>query len=444
MPQRKLIRPTYPENLRCIGSACEDTCCHGWSVPIDRVAYDKYQSLPPSPLRALIDANILLAPPGATSSDGFGPEVFAKIRMNESNACPMLTSERLCQIQSQCGESFLSRACATYPRIHLTVGGTHEQVLSLSCPEAVRVALFNRIVWKRFEPVNSADASGKDSSWTPPLYWPIRAAILELARNRAYPLWQRLLLLGTLCHRLDAFTQEPDRSVPEFLNDFSDAVISGRMRTAMNVQPFDPQAQLDAVLRLAGLMLHKSNVTARFVECIHAFTTGIGNGPGATLESLTDGFTTAHDRFFAPFFDRHPQILENYLINTILRGQFPFGWVGMKPGASASMAQEFAKLTAQFALMKGLLIGVAGFHAERFAAEHVFHTVQAASKHFDHHPEFPRLAHELLVESRLDGLQGAAILLRHAPPGQAEVGHLREREPLPVGTLTTESIQVVS
>jgi hypothetical protein len=64
--------------------------------------------------------------------------------------------------------------------------------------------------------------------------------------------------------------------------------------------------------------------------------------------------------------------------------------------------------------MKGLLIGVAGFHREHFSASHVVHTVQAASKHFEHHPEFLTMAHALLVEKRMDGQLGLAILLRNA------------------------------
>jgi lysine-N-methylase len=81
----------------------------------------------------------------------------------------------------------------------------------------------------------------------------------------------------------------------------------------------------------------------------------------------------------------------------------------MLPGAVPRMSKEFALLTAQFTLMKGLLIGVAGFHREQFAATHVVHTVQAAAKHFEHHPEFLSSAHNLLVESRMDGARGMAI-----------------------------------
>jgi hypothetical protein len=45
--------------------------------------------------------------------------------------------------------------------------------------------------------------------------------------------------------------------------------------------------------------------------------------------------------------------------------------------------------------------------------------VQAASKHFDHHPDFLGRAHALLVESRLDGARGLGILLRKPGPPEA-------------------------
>ena len=85
----------------------------------------------------------------------------------------------------------------------------------------------------------------------------------------------------------------------------------------------------------------------------------------------------------------------------------------MQADASPSMAREYALLTAQFALMKGLLIGVAGCHREAFSADHVVHTVQSASRHFEHHPDFLNQAHALLVESQMDGARGLAILLRN-------------------------------
>jgi lysine-N-methylase len=210
--------------------------------------------------------------------------------------------------------------------------------------------------------------------------------------------------------------RNPDQNTDQFLVDFESTVSNGSLRASMEELPLDLEAQLDVVLRLAGLMLHRSNVRARFVESVQQFTTGIGNGPGATLKSLTAQYGRVHDRYFEPFDRQNPHVLENYLANTIVRTQFPFGKEGMKPGATPDRTREFALLTAQFALTRGLLIGVAGFHGEAFDTPHIIQSVQSAAKHFEHHPEFLKLAHALLVESRMDGVRGLAILLRNDEP----------------------------
>lgn len=423
MSKMKVIRPRYAESFRCIGSDCEDTCCQGWSVPIDQVTYEKYRNLPASPLRDSIVASILCAPEGALSSDGFGPELFGKIEMTPSNQCPLLSADHLCRIQQEGGEALLAHSCATYPRIVSSINGIEEKALALSCPEAARLVLLKPLLLPNVEE-QSASAeridSGQEAAPIQSWYLNIRTTALELIQNRDYPLWQRLFLLGVFCRRLDAIAAgELKQGIAEFLLDFEATVTAGTLRAGMETLPTDGEVQMDVVLRLAGLMLHISNVRPRFADCIHAFTTGIGNSPDATLRSLTTQYSMAHDRYFMPFITKHPYVLENYLINTIFRCHFPFGRDGMREGAPFSMMSEFTILTAQLTLVKGLMIGVAGFHREGLSTEHVVHTVQAASKHFDHHPDFLGRAHALLVESRLDGARGLGILLRKPGPPEA-------------------------
>jgi lysine-N-methylase len=184
----------------------------------------------------------------------------------------------------------------------------------------------------------------------------------------------------------------------------------------MDTLPADEFAQMDAVLRLAGLMLHRSSIGPRFVACINAFTSGIGNGPDATLATLVAHNRAACERHFTPFFHRYPHILENYLVNTILRLNFPFGSAKNPEESGRTMSQRFAILAAQFALVRGLLIGVAGHHGDSFSAHHVVHTVQAASRHFEHHPEFAKQILALLAELKLDIANGLTILLREPTP----------------------------
>jgi lysine-N-methylase len=407
-------------------------------VPIDATTFDRYQSLPPSPLQLLIIASVSPVPVREGASPAAAP-ASAVIRMNAQHHCPLLTAQGLCGIQAELGEALLSDTCATYPRIVHRHGAEVETALALSCPEAARLVLLSAPLYDSARPqsglvpLNSSPPRlvSFDGAETPvpEEFWSLRTLILSLVQNRLYSLWQRLFLVGLFCRRLDALAASyPDCPVPEgklsaAIAEFAAAVAQGHslqsgVRASMEKMPADPQAQLDVVLRLAGLMLHKSNVRPRFVECVNAFTRGIGNGPHATLETLTAHYAAAHDRCFVPFIERNPNILENFLVNTIVRCQFPFGKAGMAAGARPDSTRQFSMLIAQFVLIRGLLIGVAGHHGSAFSADHVVHTVQSASKHFEHHPEFLAMAHTLLVESGMDGMRGMAVLLRDVQRNQ--------------------------
>jgi len=416
--QNKFFHPDYSEDFRCIGSACEDSCCADWTVHVDQSAFEKYQKLPAGPLRAIIDENILRTPQQPQADGSSAAATFAQIRMNSSHKCPLLSASGLCRIQLEYGEELLPRTCANYPRATYCIDGTTETALSLSCPEAARLVLLNpRLLAGREQDAEARKSTTSSNACDPllPSFWSIRNFALTLVQNRDYPLWQRLFLLDLLSRRFDAIApgERPER-VPRLLAGFKSTVDLGKLQATMNALPADHTRQLDLVLLLAGMMLHSSYVRPRFVECVQAFTQGIGNGPGATLESLAARYAAAHDRFYAPFFQKHPYLLENYLMNLIFRCRFPFGRDWAQTGATPSMTRESSLLTAQFALMKGLLIGVAGFHREAFSAAQVVHTVQTASKHFEHHTEFLNRAHALLVEKRMDGQLELAILLRNS------------------------------
>jgi lysine-N-methylase len=420
LPTQSAQPQTYAERFRCTGSACEDTCCKGWTVPLDQATFDRYQALPPSPLKVLVEQSVerVLPGPGSLSGTAGGKPIYGRIRMNAANECPLLTADQLCSVQKELGEAMLSPTCATYPRIVHSLAGVGEMALTLSCPEAARLVLLTPDLTGTWPagtwpaPVAQPGADGLAEP-LPPDFWAIRATALRIVQARTYPLWQRMFLLYILCSRLDMIARgELTRPVAEFLIEFEAAMATGELRYAMDELPIDRNAQLDVVLRLAGMLLHKSNVRPRFVEAIKNFTAGVGNGPGATLDTLSMRYAQANDHYFAPFTRRHPHMLKNFVINTIVRCQFPFGREGMKAGAPSKKAYEFELLAAQFVLMRGLLIGVAGFHGATFSEAHVIETVQPATKHFEHHPEFLTLAHSLLVEREMNNARGLSMLLR--------------------------------
>ncbi len=390
----------------------------GWRVGIDQGTYEKYQTIPAGPLRTLIDANILRNPEGA---EGPRPAAFAHIQLTSFFRCPFLNEERLCQIQAEQGEEYLSKVCSTYPRTAHTIDGLEEKTLSLSCPEAARLVLLDphllRAPGKRGGHQMNWDDGAEGNGPLRGYFWPIREFAIALVQNRAYPLWQRMFLLGVFCRRLDALVLGTlERGFPGLLRDFSAAVGSGSLRTAMEAIPSDLALQLDMVLRLVNLRMptgQKQFMSFRFLEGLRAFVEGIGHRPEVSSEEQRARYGSAYKDAYEPFFLRHPHILENYLINAILRGLFPFGKTLFDPAATPEPGKEFAMLALQFALIKGLLIGVAGCHQKAFCAEHVVEVVQTAVKHFEHDPEFLPKSYELLVSKGFDNTHGLTMLLRN-------------------------------
>ena len=413
MPKTRLMRPEYSEKFRCIGPACEDSCCAGWNVDIDQATYEKYQTIPAGPLRVLIDANIVRTQEGP---DGKQPPGFARIKMTPSMQCPFHNAERLCQIQVEHGETYLSQTCAGYPRDTHIVDTLSEVTLTLSCPEACRMVLMNPdLLASNMESVRHLDWN--DSKSNLPLihyFWPIREFAIGLIGNRAYPLWQRMFLLGTFSRRLEAVVRgEIKGGFPAMFKGFSGAVAKASLSTSIETIPADLALQLGMVLELMKLRASNGHLSPRLEESLNTFAEGIGYGRVTDLEKLSAEYAIAYERYYAPFILKHPYILENYLINMVFRKVFPFGVQLVDSAAAPQPAKDFALLAADFALIKGLLIGVAGGHKEAFSAEHVVQTVQTAFKFFEHNSDFLVNAHRILVTKKLDNAHGLTMLLRN-------------------------------
>jgi lysine-N-methylase len=411
--QTRIVRPEYAERFSCIGPACEDSCCAGWAVRVDEASYRKYTSLPDGPLRSLLNSSLALASDGTGKTD---PNHIATVRMLPSGVCPFLSAERLCRIQVEHGESYLCRTCASFPRYVQTIDELKGTELSLSCPEAARLVLLNR----RLLP--SAEGPGYRMTWDEtvtgqPLrfyYWPIRALVLDLIQNRKYALWQRLFLLGTFSRRLEAMIRgELERSVPELLSDFSRAVSHQGLCAAMEKIPANLSLQLEIVFRLIAQRVKNTRISPRMHQVLSAFCEGVGHSRTNSMESQVARYADAQAQSFSPFFSRRPYILENYLINAVLRELFPFGFSLSSPRGELEPTRAFADMVLPFALIKGLLIGVAGARGRKFCSADVVKTVQAASKHFEHNPQFLIDAHAMLAERDLDNAYGLTMLLRN-------------------------------
>lgn len=201
----------YVRGFRCLGADCEDVCCRGWDLGMDRQRHDLLaQRVGDDPEMA---ARFERAVEPVGDDEG---RRFARIRVEADGRCMFLEEEGLCAIQSRYGQSFLPWNCVAYPRVVSRCHHFDEIAGALSCPEMARRCLLDGYTG---EPVTMAAEELPDGSGLPVIrvlpevppdpyhhYFPqVRETLLGLVGGTGEPLDLRWLRLVYFAHRISAF-----------------------------------------------------------------------------------------------------------------------------------------------------------------------------------------------------------------------------------------------
>ncbi len=327
-PTRRIqaLLPLYAQRFSCIGSDCEDTCCAGWKVPIDKKTFDAYKESKNPRLAERFELQI--KQPQNPVSD----KNYAHIDLSPTTGdCPML-EERLCAIHQELGEDKLSNTCFTYPRTTTAVGDFHQQSLTLSCPEAARLAL---LAPDAFE-FSQSDISVREdavSRLVPPpgismeQINAIRFFCIQLIRGDRLETWQKLAVLGLFCESLSAAITAGEYSrIPQIMESTKALIESGECLDLFSgMQPlYDIQAMTFANL---WHVKSKGKVVSRSQTAVdQAIAQGIGADPqtgDVTVSVLTERYRQGIKRL-PEALKEVPFLLENYVVNEMWRECFPF------------------------------------------------------------------------------------------------------------------------
>jgi lysine-N-methylase len=387
-------RPDYSKKFRCLAEACDENCCNGWSIPIDRRTLEAYRQHPT--LRPFTDALVVLN----TASPSTGNA--ASMPLNHNGTCAFLNEEKLCGIHAHFGPSLLSDACATYPREIALQSGHPEAALNLSCPEAARLTLLNPSLlgsgpWQSFGPRRYAHLP--KSTRLPHDFDPIlalREFTLLILTDPTYLLWQRLHLLGKLTGSLESLAGAfPARQWAESHPAAIASLIAQLAQdNAHHLDPLpavtpNPTLQLRFTAGILRTRLAAAPVPERFLATVQTFQSGLGCDPHhptpVTDTQITQKFAKAYRHHVRPLLDRHPELIENFLANHIFKHAYPFGR-SQNGTAPAAPNEQHLTLVAHLALTQTLLIGLAAHHRERLAPDHVVRLIQSLSKAIEHRP----------------------------------------------------------
>lgn len=398
--------------FECIGSRCEDTCCAGGVVTIDKQTYKEYQGISNSLLREKILKHINRNRQ-ATSDDQY------KVKLLPNNSCPYLDQENLCDIYKNCGESYLSKTCTVYPRTGREFCGVREYSMSLSCPEVARLALLRTDVIRMVETDEALCHSSKIKQMKveelcgkyPQDYYEVFNSIRMLCflslqiRNLAID--ERLFLIGFYLNKFNTFLAEKN------LPGMNQAII-GFIDCSQSPAPFMVHYhQLDSDVNLklkyftnVLLTMLPVDLNKRLAECVGWFISGLELDREKTvdIDKVAEVYMDGYEKYYIPFIEENGHLIENYLVTHMFYVGFPFER-GLNP------LDNYLKFISSYTTIQTILVGIGCFH-KGIQIEHFMQLIQSYEKFIAHNQEYlPQLISHL-KENNFNTLPAMTVLIK--------------------------------
>lgn len=114
------------KEFECKKELCNDTCCAGWDIVIDKKTLEYYRALK-GEFGDFLRANIDFS--------------HSCIKTEKDGRCPFLNGNNLCEIILNCGEEHISYICTHHPRFYNEISGFTEMGMGLCCEEATRLLM---------------------------------------------------------------------------------------------------------------------------------------------------------------------------------------------------------------------------------------------------------------------------------------------------------------
>jgi lysine-N-methylase len=391
---QSISAPDYFPKFSCIGAACEDTCCSGWAVNIDRDTYHNYKSNRHKALAPIFKIAVKKdTSPRANSRNNFGI-----MQLKPDGACFFLEENQLCAIQKHLGAQALSQTCKNYPRLFNRFGSQKEVALGISCPEAARLILLNP------EPMQFIAISldlGTSENTQFAYRWPaasegnpsqmgvfndFRALLVGILQFREISLGARLMLLGLLLEEADlivhaktfAHATELSPTLASFANLLA---YPGQIEAQFGKIQHNTSRKFAVLTQLISDAL-TVGASKRFRQCLLDTVDGLKADRGSVdsmgASSLTN-YMHSHAHFYKPNFEARDYIFENYLVNHVVARLFPF--------TRGSYLDLYREMVFNLSIIQVLLVGVA---AKRKGLDDatVIEVFQSFSRRSDHNSTY--------------------------------------------------------
>lgn len=396
-----MLVPKYVTQFQCLGGDCPDTCCSTWSIDIDRETYDRYRGESHPALKPLLQQYL-------EKADSISEARHGKLLLRQADLrCGLHSGVGLCGVQQHLGEDALSDTCYIYPRKVLQFGERFEQTLTLSCPEAARLALTQD---DAFEFV-SADFTSRLAT-TPVIASlngysiqamdEVRVFLIQLFQTPSLSNTERLVTAGWLCHQIDQLVASDTQSrVDALLAEMTAMVESGSVHALVN--QLDKQ-QVTSVALFSILFGAKSPEQVRGTQrdVLDKVRSGLGITAELPLARISDNYIRGR-KLLAEDGGISEKLVSKYLLNDLIRETFPW--------TRKSAMEHYRRLLTRYGILRLMLAGVAAYQDTVLDEALAVQTIQVFCRIYQHNALFAKRAEDLLVQSEWTQLDRLYALL---------------------------------
>lgn len=415
----QILQPTFFREFSCIGPACTDNCCHTWRIDVDKEHYFQYRAVRDPEFHALCATALRRKKKDAT------PASFAILAHPADGKCSFQDEDGGCRIYRLLGPGSLCVTCIIYPRRRTQfLPGLQELSLSLSCEEAVRLALFSGgpVTFERVTHTVTGPedpllltplitVQGRGFAPPPPFGQPLRQACLDLMADQTWSPKERIMAIGLLLRRADQLLRDKKadqipgattrflqslREQPESLSQLFQRPAYSREAHAGALRL--PMAHLLAAGRkpLYQGLLDRLTAFCQWDAPNNTYHIGL-----PALDQLIRETEAKAD----PILQRNAQAVENYFTCYLFSDLFPMFLLAR----GFTLEQEAVLLAEQHALLRILLAALPEEEGEDDQRRLTRGIVALAR--ITQHSNIGKTFHSLAQVSGLDSLAHAAYLL---------------------------------
>ncbi|MGB3368240.1 MAG: flagellin lysine-N-methylase [Acidaminobacteraceae bacterium] len=407
----KYIYASYYKDFVCTNSACEDSCCTHWDVEIDKNTFEKYKKVKDEEVRKIIDKYV------CKNEESYDDNVdYGRVKLTKNKNCPFLDDKKLCKIQINISEEYLSNVCHTFPRFTNLIDDVYENSMTLSCPESARIVLlkeegisFDVEGEKLHKKIVSLDVNTKDKIHEATAvveFHKLREFSIWIMKNRKYEIWERLLLLGYFHEELEILIKKNKTyKIAKLINSYKTNISKGELDNLLDKTIKSSSMQLTLMIEFVERLDIIGGVESKkFIDASELIKKELGILLDIDNREKLERYVGAVDGIYEPFMNAHEYMFENYFVNHIYRNLYPFS----EPGTPFD---SYMMMIIRYVIIKLYLAGI-GSAKGGLTKDITIDFIQIFSKTVEHHRSYLIDLADFMRDSHFNNMEYMNILLK--------------------------------